>query len=185
MFSDSGSSDRIPHDDGSRYYSIHHTTHFQYNAAICESIMEVRKQPRNDSWQTCLAFEFKTEPYAHPSSYDDALDNAVHLFNIPAYHTSLSVKTYAQVRVDEPPDLPDALLPSAWDEIDEIVDGDHRLWEFTQPSRFPKPTTLLRQLADELNVASGRSAHAAAAHEHGVVRSVRLRSEQHAGRFAH
>jgi len=51
--------------------------------------------------------------------------------------------------VVEPPELPEALPLSAWDEVDRIY-NDAEYWDFQNPSRFAHPTKLLVDLAAEL-----------------------------------
>jgi hypothetical protein len=39
------------------FYTIRHLTKFRYSAAVSESIMEVRMQPRTEAMQRCLNFQ--------------------------------------------------------------------------------------------------------------------------------
>jgi len=45
-------------------YSVRHTTSFQYEPAVRESVMEVRMQPRTDFRQRCLSFSLNIDPRA-------------------------------------------------------------------------------------------------------------------------
>jgi transglutaminase-like putative cysteine protease len=130
---------------------INHVTKFRYSAPITESVMELRMQPRSEGAQRCLKFDLSLRPSARIISYRDHLDNAVHHFDIPGQHTQLVIKAQALVEMQPALQLPDALAPSAWDELDALAaEGDN--WEMLMPSHFARPTDLLRDFARELNL---------------------------------
>ncbi len=133
------------------YYTIHHTTKFRYSAPITESIMEVHIQPRSDGFQHCLDFRLSTSPKSHIMFYRDDLGNRVHHFDIPNRHSSLLITAEAMVEVTTPPQLPDALPPSAWEELDAMTASD-RYWDMLRPSRFAHPTELLNDLIREQDI---------------------------------
>ncbi|WP_158749124.1 transglutaminase family protein [Acidobacterium sp. S8] len=131
-----------------KFYSIRHMTRFEYDLPINESLMEVRIHPRTDTNQRCFTFSLSVSPRCRVFSYRDFIGNNVHHFNIPGRHGELMIVGRALVELQELADIPDALSPSAWQELDDIVsDGDY--WEMLLPSKFAKPTPALLKLATE------------------------------------
>jgi transglutaminase-like putative cysteine protease len=127
-------------------YTIRHVTHFTYDHAITESVMEVRMQPRSEGGQRCLRFGLGTVPAARVMMYQDHDGNIVHHFNIPGRHSTLTLTTDALVDCESPPPLPEALDLHAWERIDAMTaSGDS--WEYLAPSTFPAPTPLLLDFA--------------------------------------
>ena len=133
------------------YYTIHHVTRFRYSAPITESVMEVRIQPRSDGFQHCLDFRLSTSPKAQIMSYRDDLGNRVHHFDIPNRHSHLSITAEAMVEVITPPQLPDALPSSAWDELDALTANDS-YWDMLRPSHFAHSSELLSDFIHELDI---------------------------------
>ena len=133
------------------YYSIRHLTKFHYEKAVSESIMETRMHPRSDANQRCLTFQLSVMPRCRVFSYRDHLANQVHHFDIPAGHSQLVIVAEALVEVQPQVSLPDALPPSAWAELDEVVHGGD-FWEMLFPSEFAHPTPELKTLAGILDV---------------------------------
>lgn len=132
------------------FYSIRHVTRFRYSAAISESVMEVRMQPRTDGPQRCLQFNLTISPRTHVLSYRDEQGNTVHHFNIPGQHHKLVITAEALVDMGEFAPLPDALPMDTWSELDGLVDsGD--FWDWLMPSKFARPTAHLATLASELH----------------------------------
>ena len=127
-------------------YTIRHVTHFAYDHAISESVMEVRKQPRSDGSQRCLRFGIATSPASRVMMYEDHDGNVVHHFNIPGRHSSLTVTTDALVEYESPAPVPECLEPRAWDRIDRMV-ASGEFWEYLAPSTFATPTPLLLEFA--------------------------------------
>ena len=113
--------------------------------------MEVRIQPRSDGFQHCLDFRLTTSPKTQILSYRDALGNRVHNFDIPNRHSHLTITAEALVEVTMPPDIPEALSPSAWEELDAMTANDE-YWDVLKPSHFARPSELLYDLMRELNI---------------------------------
>lgn len=133
------------------YYSIRHVTRFRYSAAISESVMEVRMQPRTEGPQRCLQFDLTITPRARVMAYRDDQGNNIHHFNIPGQHHRLVIAAEALVEMATMPPLPDALSMDAWAQLDRAVDdGDY--WDSLMPSKFARSTPLLADLAAELGV---------------------------------
>lgn len=124
------------------YYNIRHVTRFRYSAPISESIMEVRIQPRSENNQHCLDFRLHTSPRAHIMSYRGEFGNRVHHFDVPNYHSQLTITAAALVDISPPDEIPMALDTHAWEEIDQLT-ADDEYWDFLKPSRFAAPSDLL------------------------------------------
>jgi len=133
------------------YYSIRHVSKFRYSAPIRESMMEVRMRPRNEGRQHLLSFALQTSPRAAVAAYSDAEGNAVHHFDVPDSHTTLTITAAALVSLAAAPPLPDGLEPRVWDELDRLAAAGE-YWDYLAPSRFARPSPLLRDLADELSL---------------------------------
>src|ERR1043166_7865802 len=133
------------------YYSIRHDTRFRYSKPITESVVEARMQPRSEGIQRCLSFELNVSPHVRIWSYRDYSGNTVHHFTIPSTHTALTVTARTVVEMKSAPALPDALDASAWAELDRTVAAND-YWEMLMPSRFARPTELLRAFAQELKL---------------------------------
>ena len=133
------------------YYTIRHVTRFRYVTPISESIMEVRTQPRSEGNQYCLDFRLHTSPRSRILSYRGEFSNRVHHFDIPNFHSQLTITAQALVDVTPPTALPEALSEDAWDELDALTEnGD--FWDSLMPSHFADPTELFYKLVDELDV---------------------------------
>jgi transglutaminase-like putative cysteine protease len=133
------------------FYSIRHMTRFEYDHPVSESLMEVRIHPRTDTNQRCFSFTLSVSPRCRVFSYRDHLGNNVHHFDIPSQHRELVIIGRALVELQELSPIPEALAPSAWHELDEIVRGGD-YWEMLLPSKFARPTPSLLKLAAELEV---------------------------------
>jgi len=133
------------------FYSIRHLTRFRYESPVSESLMEVRMHPRTEGNQRCLSFQLSVDPRARVNVYRDYLGNSVHHFDVPGKHKELAILAEALVEMETPPELPEALAPGAWDELDEVVSaGDY--WEMLMPSSFACPSDALEDLIEELQV---------------------------------
>jgi transglutaminase-like putative cysteine protease len=84
-------------------------------------------------------------------TYREENGNRVHHFDIPNSHNSLTITAEALVDLIAPPPLPEALSPSAWDELDALTVNDE-YWDSLMPSHFATPTQLLEELGRELDV---------------------------------
>src|ERR1700746_2082427 len=108
------------------FYSIRHLTRFRYSNSISESIMETRMHPRSDSQQQCLNFSLSVSPRSRAFTYRDHLGNNVHHFDIPGEHNQLVIIAESVVEQQPIPEIPQALAPETWEELDETVQaGDY------------------------------------------------------------
>ena len=133
------------------YYTVRHTTRFRYSTSITESIMEVRIQPRSEGTQHCLDFRLNTSPAAQIYNYRGENGNRVHHFDVPNRHNHLTITAEAIVEVLPPPELPEALSPLAWSELDALTTDDE-YWDMLHPSHFAQSTELLSELIEELQI---------------------------------
>jgi transglutaminase-like putative cysteine protease len=133
------------------FYTIRHLTKFRYTRNISESIMETRMHPRSDGNQRCLTYHLSVSPRCRVFSYRDYLGNNVHHFDIPGVHAQLVIVAESLCDVQPTAPLPSSLDPASWQELDRIVaNGDY--WEMLLPSEYAKPTPLLIELAQSLDV---------------------------------
>jgi transglutaminase-like putative cysteine protease len=131
-------------------YLIRHITSFSYEPAVGESVMEVRLQPRSDTRQRCLTSSLQVTPRANVVVYRDFYGNAVHHFDIPGKHQSIELLSEATVEMLPRLDV-EAMPPSSWDELDELVShGDYL--EMLLPSQFARPSELLLRLRHEFGL---------------------------------
>ena len=131
-------------------FLIRHITEFRYDPAVGESVMEVRVQPRSDMQQRCLMSTLEVTPRANVMVYRDFYGNAVHHFDIPGRHESITVLAEATVEMQPRRDI-DGGKQSNWAELDELVlHGDY--WEMLLPSQYARPTELLEELRKEFRL---------------------------------
>lgn len=134
------------------YYSIRHTTQFDYSTPITESVMELYMQPRSDEYQHCLNFTLTLEPAAKINAYRDYLGNLVHHFDIPHRHEALIILAEALVELDARPELYNLHQEGSWEVIDQIAHSSG-FYEYLLPGDFTQPTALLEEFRRELNLA--------------------------------
>lgn len=135
-------------------YLVRHLTRFTYTSPVSESVMELRMQPLSDGRQRCLRFDASTNPRARMFAYRDFLGNAVHYFDIPGRHARLDISAEAAVEMVLPPDLPEVLPDTAWQELDAIAASEAH-WDWLAPSRFACDSPALQQFARGIGLARG------------------------------
>ena len=133
-------------------YTVYHLTHFRYDAAVSESVMEVRMQPRTESVQRCLRFELTTTPRARVFAYQDPEGNIVHHFDVPARHRELTIVAESVVEFVADLAVPQAVAPSTWDVLAEESTRE-RFFELLEPSHFARPTEALQAFGSEVGLA--------------------------------
>jgi transglutaminase-like putative cysteine protease len=133
------------------YYSIRHLTKFLYKSPVSESIMETRMHPRSDAQQRCLTFHLSVSPRCRVFSYRDHLANQVHHFDIPGQHGQLVIVAESLVEMTPHAEMPEALGPEAWAELDrQVHEGD--FWEMLLPSEYATFTPALDALGEHLEL---------------------------------
>jgi transglutaminase-like putative cysteine protease len=136
------------------FYSIRHVTKFSYDRPISESVMEVRMQPRSEGAQRCQHFGLSTIPSSRVMMFQDHDANIVHHFNIPSRHEWMLLTADALVECVPAPPVPWALGPQAWSSLDSLT-ATGEYWDDLAPSVFARPSRLLGQLRDELQLVRG------------------------------
>ena len=134
------------------YYAVRHFTRYRYSRPVWQSVMEVRMHPRSEHLQRCFTFQLSVSPRARIFTCGDHLGNQIHHFDIPAPHRHLTIVADALVEVDPPIALPPSLGMEAWRELDEMIERED-YWDMLRPSHFARPSTELKELADELGAA--------------------------------
>jgi transglutaminase-like putative cysteine protease len=130
------------------FYAIRHFNRYRYSRPVWQSMMEVRMHPRSEYAQRCFTFQLSVSPRARIFSYGDHLGNLVHHFDIPEPHHQLTIIADALVDVDAPMDLPQALGPEAWDDLDAMIEEDD-YWDMLMHSEFVRPSPELEEFARE------------------------------------
>jgi transglutaminase-like putative cysteine protease len=133
------------------YYSIRHLTKFLYKSPVSESIMELRMHPRSDQSQRCLTFHLSVSPRCRIFNFRDHLGNHVHHFDIPVQHEQLVIVAESLVEIQPTADIPGALGPGSWEELDRLVQ-EADFWEMLLPSEFAAPTPALEALGDTFDL---------------------------------
>jgi transglutaminase-like putative cysteine protease len=134
------------------FYAIRHFTRYRYTRPVWQSMLEVRMHPRSENNQRCFTFRLSVNPRARIFSFVDYLGNQVHHFDLPSHHREVTIIADALVNVDAPPEIPDALPTSAWDDLRKTIDnGDY--WQMLMPSHYARPSEQLLDFARELDVA--------------------------------
>lgn len=122
--------------------SIRHSTRYQYDEPVRESVMEVWMQPQKRTHQRLISFELDLEPAAQLFSYADTFGNAVYHFDIPQPHQALSITARSAVETESLPALPDRLDRGEWDRLRSgFVQGEH--FDFLRPHGFARPSPAL------------------------------------------
>lgn len=129
-------------------YKIFHITKFVYSGPITESQMELRMEPRSDDRQRCHNFALQITPNTKTIVRYDHNSNKIHHFDIPGEHSSIEVKAESVVEVFEATAMPEHCDSVRWEELDALK-FHPSFWEFTNPSEFAQPTSLLRVLIAE------------------------------------
>jgi len=122
--------------------AVRHSTRYQYDAPVRESVMELWMQPQKRANQRLISFDLELDPAAQLFSYADTFGNAVYHFDIPQPHERLTIMARSAVETEEPTALPDGLDRGEWDRLrSDFVRGEH--FDFLHPHGFAEPTAAL------------------------------------------
>ena len=128
--------------------SIRHSTRYQYDEPVRESVMEVWMQPQKRAGQRLISFDLELDPAAQLFSYADTFGNAVYHFDIPQPHQQLTIMARSAVETEAPAALPDALDRGEWDRLrSDFVLGEQ--FDFLHPHGFAGPTAALEAFVAE------------------------------------
>jgi transglutaminase-like putative cysteine protease len=131
--------------------AVRHSTRYQYDQPVRESVMELWMQPQKRANQRLISFELELDPAAQLFSYADTFGNAVYHFDIPQPHDRLAIVARAAVETEPPAPLPDQLDRGEWDRLrSDFVRGEH--FDFLHPHGFTGPTQALAAFIAERNL---------------------------------
>ena len=131
--------------------AVRHSTRYQYDHPVRESVMELWMQPQKRITQRLISFEVELDPAAQLFSYADTFGNAVYHFDIPQPHDRLTITARAAVETETPASLPDGLDRGEWDRLkSDFVRGEH--FDFLHPHGFAGPSTALDAFVAEKNL---------------------------------
>lgn len=126
------------------HYSIRHITRFRYSAAVRESVMELRMQPRSEGPQALRSFQIATNPRAQLYAYTDHLGNAVYHFNVLREHSELRIETQALVEMTAQPALAENADALEWDRYNRYNLSAEQ-FDLLEPSKFAHMSPALGQ----------------------------------------
>jgi transglutaminase-like putative cysteine protease len=163
--------------------AVRHSTRYQYDRPVRESVMEIWMQPQKRAGQRLISFDLELDPAAQLFSYADTFGNAVYHFDIPQPHQRLTIMARSAVETEEPTPLPEGLDRGEWDRLkSDFVRGEH--FDFLHPHGFAEPTAALAafvaekkleelRVRDPLNAVRdlSRTVYEAFAYEAGVTRA--------------
>jgi transglutaminase-like putative cysteine protease len=163
--------------------AVRHSTRYQYDAAVRESVMELWMQPQKRANQRLISFDLELDPAAQLFSYADTFGNAVYHFDIPQPHERLTIMARSAVETEEATALPEGLDRGEWDRLrSDFVRGEH--FDFLHPHGFAEPTAALTAFIAEKKLEAlrtrdplsavrdlSRTVYEAFAYEAGVTRA--------------
>jgi transglutaminase-like putative cysteine protease len=131
--------------------AVRHSTRYQYDQPVRESVMELWMQPQKRTSQRLISFDLEIDPAAQLFSYADTFGNAVYHFDIPQPHDRLTITARSAVETAPPPELPDQLDRGEWDRLkSDFVRGEH--FDFLHAHGFSGPTEALKAFVAEKNL---------------------------------
>lgn len=114
---------------------VFHRTRYKYATAVQESFNEARLQPVSDGKQVCHSFILKVLPTSRLRHYLDFHLNYVHLFEINAPHSELTIEANSVVTTADHPGLSPAAEPAPLARVAECARLD-RCYDFLQSSTY-------------------------------------------------
>jgi transglutaminase-like putative cysteine protease len=131
--------------------AVRHSTRYQYDQPVRESVMELWMQPQKRAAQRLISFELEIDPAAQLFSYADTFGNAVYHFDIPQPHERLTITARSAVETEPPGALPDQLDRGEWDRLrSDFVRGEH--FDFLHAHGFAGHTAALAAFIAERNL---------------------------------
>lgn len=126
-------------------YEILHRTRYNYASPVRESFNEVRLKPVTNEHQTVDSFLLKVLPPNRLKHYEDFYKNWVHHFEIPEFHSYLSIEALTRVTTRHQALSLDA-SPAPLSRLPELA-GSERCFDFLQSSRYVTPDSEAWRLA--------------------------------------
>ena len=131
--------------------AVRHSTRYQYDEPVRESVMELWMQPQKRAHQRLISFELEIDPAAQLFSYADTFGNAVYHFDIPQPHQRLTITARSAVETEPPAVLPTHLDRGEWDRLkSDFVRGEH--FDYLHAHGFTGPTRALEGFIAERNL---------------------------------
>ncbi len=139
---------------GVRRLEIQHSSRYLYNGPVSRSVMRLCLKPLDDGRQRLLRFNVETNPPAPLSQETDYFRNTKHVLTLHREHHSLEISSDSVVETSPTPTLPSSLSKDAWEEI-RSSRNSFRLWSFTNPSAYARPTDALQAYIEEMDLRPG------------------------------
>ena len=139
---------------GIRRLEIQHSSRYLYNGPVSRSVMRLCLKPLDDERQRLLRFNVEANPLAPLSQETDYFGNSKHVLTLHRVHNSLEISSDSAVETSPAPRLPSSLPKDAWEEI-RSSRNSFRLWSFTNPSAYARPTGALQAYIEEMDLRPG------------------------------
>ena len=139
---------------GVRRLEIQHSSRYLYNGPVSRSVMRLCLKPLDDDKQRLLRFNVETNPPAPLSQETDSFGNSRHVLTLNSEHHSLKISSDSAVETSPTPTLPSSLPKDAWEEI-RSSRNSFRLWSFTNPSAYARPSDALQAYMEEIDLRPG------------------------------
>ncbi len=117
--------------------------------------MRLCLKPRDNSRQRLLRFRVETDPPTPLREENDYFGNAKHVLTLHRQHNYLEIAANSAVETSPKPLLPPSLPRDSWDEI-RSWRNSFRLWSFTNPSAYARPSDTLQEFIGEKNLRPGQ-----------------------------
>ena len=139
---------------GNRRLAVRHYSRYQYSSPVSRTVMRLCLKPMENSRQRLLSFAVHTDPQAPLTQEVDSFGNVKHVLSLNHAHTHLEISSASEVETSTMPALPQALPREAWEEVESWRDS-LRLWSFTRPSAYARPSSQLHAFMDESHLQPG------------------------------
>ncbi|MCQ2011654.1 transglutaminase family protein [Sporolactobacillus sp. STSJ-5] len=129
-------------------FQIQHTTHYQYDGEVADSVNEIRLSPRTNGSQSCYQHSITTYPHAPLFVYEDYFGNRVHAFSISEPHTELTITARSVVVTSDAMTPRTSILP--FEQEQAIMKSDafqDQFAEYLAPTDYTQNTTDVQQIA--------------------------------------
>jgi len=133
-------------------YRLVHVTQFSYDGPVTDSYNEVRLQPLQDDYQSCLMFQLKTDPAVSNAMHTDYFGNTVQRFNVLHEHRRLRIEADSVVLVQDPRPPPNGVSLS---ELQGLEDELEEQYDFLHPTGYVPHLADLREFMSLAEAGSG------------------------------
>jgi transglutaminase-like putative cysteine protease len=128
-------------------FKIVHTTRYQYDGEVADSVNEIRLSPRTNGNQSCYQHSITTHPHAPLYAYEDYFGNRVHAFSIADPHSELRITAQSIVVTNDSLASRESLLP--FEQEQAIMKSDAFLDQFAE---YLAPTDYTQNTTDVSNI---------------------------------